>query len=185
MNRSNPYLRTIHALLIAAVLGLAPGVSASAQRAGETSSLFDPRSGRFSIPGPEARAPDTLAVTADKLWSALPGAFAELGVPLSVVDSTAHYLGAIRVTTRRPVSGLRLSTIVECGTGSYGPNAERYTVQLTVLAGVQALDASRSALAIKVDGSAAPNGLSSTVKCESNGALEDKLASIVRTQLAH
>jgi hypothetical protein len=185
MNSRTTHLRILQALFVSGVLGVAPSVSASAQRAGEAASLFDPRSGRFSIPGPEARAPDTLDVSADRLWAALPAAYAELGVPLTVVDSASHYLGAIRVTTRRPVSGLRLSAIVECGTGSFGPNAERYTVQLTLLAGVQTLDASHSALAIKVDGSAAPNGLSSTVKCESNGALEDKLASIVRRQIAH
>jgi hypothetical protein len=164
--------------------GAAP--SAHAQRAGEVTTTFDPRSGRFGGElGAGSRAPDTLEVSADRLWAVLPDAYAELGVPLTVVDTASHYLGARSVTMRRPVGGLRLSRIVECGTGSFGPNAERYTVHLTVLSAVQPIDATHSLIVTTVGGSAAPNGLSSSVTCASNGALEDKLLSVLRARLAH
>jgi hypothetical protein len=176
--------RVLGALALLVALGVAP--SAHAQRAGEVTTTFDPRSGRFGGElGEGSRAPDTLAVTADRLWAVLPDAYAELGVPLTVVDTAAHYLGARSVTMRRPVGGLRLSRIVECGTGSFGPNAERYTVQLTVLSAVQPVDATHSLVVTRVGGSAAPNGLSSSVKCQTNGALEDKLLSVLRARLAH
>ena len=176
-------IRVLGAIGVLAAFGVAP--SAQAQRAGEVTTTFDPRSGRFGGElGAGSRTPDTLEVSADRLWSALPGAYAELGVPLTVVDSAAHSLGS-QAVSRRPVGGLRLSRILECGTGSYGPNAERYTVQLTVLSAVQPVDAKRSVLITRVGGTAAPNGLNSSVKCESNGALEDRLVSILRTRLAH
>jgi hypothetical protein len=182
--RRAAYVRVMGALGLFAAFAVAP--SASAQRAGEVTTTFDPRSGRFGGElGAGSRAPDTLAVTADRLWAVLPDAYAELGVPLTVVDTAAHYLGARSVTMRRPVGGLRLSRIVECGSGSFGPNAEHYTVHLTVLSAVQTVDATHSLIVTTVGGSAAPNGLSSSVKCETNGALEDKLLSVLRARLAH
>ena len=158
-----------------------------AQRAGEASTLFDTRSGRFTgaLVAESTREPDTLAFGAAKVWAALPGVYSELGVLITIADSAGQYLGAVRVTTRRPVGGLRLSMILECGTGNYGPIAERYTVQLTLLSGVHAIDATHSTIETRVAGSASPNGLSTTVKCGSNGALEEKLVAILREQLAH
>ena len=177
-------VRVLGALGVLAAFGAVPRVQA--QRAGEVTTTFDPRSGRFGGDlGSGSREPDTLAVSADRVWAVLPEAYAELGVPLTVVDTADHYLGARSVTTRRPVSGLRLSRIVECGSGSFGPNAERYTVQLTLLSAVRPIDATHSLLAIGVGGTAAPNGLNSSVKCQTNAALEEKLLAVVRARLAH
>ena len=179
MNARAAFARVLLVLGLLATFIAAP--SAHAQRAGEVTTTFDPRSGRFGGElGGGSRPPDTLEVSADRAWAVLPGAYAELGVPLTVVDTTSHYLGARSVTMRHPVGGLRLSRILECGTGSFGPNAERYTVQLTVLSAVQSLDATHSLVTTRVGGSAAPNGLSSSVRCETEGALEEKLLSILR-----
>ena len=75
--------------------------------------------------------------------------------------------------------------ILECGTGNYGPNAERYTVQLTVLSGVRSLDAGHSTIESRVVGIASQNGLSSSVKCGTNGMLEEKIVNTLRDKLGH
>jgi hypothetical protein len=170
--------------LLLAVLAVAP--SASAQAPGVVTALFDPVSGRFSssLGDEPGRAPDTLTASAERVWSVLPSVYTELGVGLTVVDSAMRYLGAIRATTRRPVAGLRLARILECGTGNLGPNAERYTVQLTLVTGVRPIDSTHSTVVTRVVGNAAPNGLNSSVKCGSNGALEEKLLSVLRAHLA-
>src|SRR4051794_40421341 len=87
---------------------------------------FDPRSGRFatSLPNEVTRAPDTLSASADKVWAAITKAYTELGIPVTVVDTELKVVGALRATQRRPVGGERLSRVLECGTGPYGPNAE-------------------------------------------------------------
>lgn len=170
--------------VLALVAALAAPPPAWAQRGAEASSIFDPRSGRFTGKLEDAaRVPDTIAVGAAKVWSLLPGIYEELGVPLTVVDSANQVLGAIRVTTRHPVGGMRLSMILECGTGNYGPNAERYTVQLTLLSGVHPLDDTHSTVETRVSGSASPNGLSSSVKCGSNGMLEEKVVAMLHERL--
>ncbi len=164
---------------------LAPIVHASAQRAGESSGMIDMKSGRIAnvFSAASSRAPDTLATSADKVFAALPAVFASLPVPLTVVDTVARAMGAVRVTVRRPIGGERLSLLLECGSGSYGPNAERYTVQLTLLSLVRVIDASHTALDTRVSGLATQNGLSSSVGCSSTGRLEDKLAALLRQQL--
>ncbi|MES2178106.1 MAG: hypothetical protein V4550_09600 [Gemmatimonadota bacterium] len=182
-------MQTCHRARIAAlvvtgftVISIAPSAAAQgAARAGP----FDPKSGRFAtaLPSEPARAPDTLSATSDKVWAALGQVYAELGVPLSVVDSSSHVIGAVRVTQRRPVGGDRLSRLLECGSGAYGPNAERYTVQLTLLTAIQPLGDKATIVDTRAGGQASPNGLSSTVGCASSGVLEEKIAGMLRKAL--
>jgi hypothetical protein len=92
-------------------------------------------------------------------------------------------LGALRVPIRRAIGGQRLSLLLECGTGNYGPNAERYAVQLTLLAMVRVVDSTHTELQTRVEGNASPNGLSTTVRCASTGRLEEMFIALVRKQL--
>jgi hypothetical protein len=164
------------------VLGAA---RAGAQRAGESGGAIDSKSGRFlgEFSRVPARAPDTLAVSDERVFAALPAVFTALAVPLTVVDSSARAMGALRVVVRRPISGQRLSLLLECGTGSYGPNAERYTVQLTLVARAKAIDSTHSEVLTMVRGDAAPNGLNTNVPCASTGRLEERFIELLRKEL--
>lgn len=146
---------------------------------------FDPRAGKFStfISGESARAPDTIAVSSDKVWAALIQVYGELGVALTVADTQSHVLGALRLVQRKPVGGRPLSRLLECGESAYGPNADRYTVQLTALTAVESLGAKLTAIDTRVSGSAAGNGASTSVACSSSGALEERVATMVRKAL--
>jgi hypothetical protein len=164
------------------MLGAAP---AGAQRAGESGGAIDSKSGRFlnEFSRVPARAPDTLAVSAERVFAALPAVFTTLAVPLTVVDTAARAMGAVRVLVRRPISGQRLSLLLECGTGNYGPNAERYSVQLTLVARAKAVDSTHSEVLTMVSGDAAPNGLNTSVGCASTGRLEERFAELLRKEL--
>ncbi len=154
-------------------------------RTTRTVSPFDSGDGCFALSlaaYEPARVPDTLAAPAAKVWNALNQVYGELGVPVTVVDTETRVVGAIRATQRRPVGGERLSRILECGSGPYGPNAEHYTVQLTVLSAVQSVG-DKTTIDTRVGGSASPNGLNSSVNCGSTGALEEKILGAVKKQL--
>lgn len=84
---------------------------------------------------------------------------------------------------RRPIAGQRLSLLLECGTGSFGPNAERYSVQLTLVARAKAIDSTRTEVTTRVRGDASPNGLSTSVNCASSGRLEEQFAELLRKEL--
>jgi hypothetical protein len=175
-----------HLVVVSSVLlVLAAARPAAGQRAGESGGAIDMKSGRFAnvfANGP-ARAPDTLAVSEARVFAAMPAVFAALPVPLSVVDSSSKVMGALRVSVRRPIGGQRLSLLLECGTGNYGPNAERYSVQLTLLAVARAIDSTHSEVQTRVEGNASPNGLSTTVRCSSTGRLEERFAELLRKEL--
>lgn len=164
-----------------ALLALCLASTAASAQSGHFGT-FDPRSGRFAaaFAAEPARAADTLALSAPAAWVAISRAYERLGIPLTVVDSESHVIGALRATQRRAIAGERLSRLLDCGLGSYGPNADRYTVQLTALSGVQALSDGRSVVETRVSGIASPNGLSSSVNCASTGALEDRVSTELR-----
>lgn len=170
------------ALVAVVVLGAA---RAGAQRAGESGGAIDSKSGRFIqvFDGVPAHAPDTLAAMDARVFAAMPAVFAKLAVPLTVIDSSAKAMGAVRVLTRHPVAGERLSLLLECGTGNYGPNAERYSVQLTLVARAIAIDSTHTEVRTMVGGDASPNGLSTTVNCSSTGRLEERFTDLLRKEL--
>ena len=177
--------RTVQLGIAAAILALG-AARVEGQRAGESGGAIDSKSGRFltEFAGVPARAPDTLAVNDARVFAALPAVFTALAVPLTVVDSSAKAMGAVRVLVRRPIAGQRLSLLLECGTGSYGPNAERYSVQLTLVARAKAIDSTHTEVLTMVRGDAAPNGLSTSVNCASSGRLEERFAELLRKEVA-
>jgi hypothetical protein len=158
--------------------------TASAQGAARVGP-FDPRSGRFGgvINTDAARPPDTLAVSSDKVWAALIQVYADLGIPLTVADTESHVIGALRVVHRKPIGGQRLSRLLECGESAYGPNAERYSVQLTSLSAVQAVGAKMTTIDTRVGATATANGQSAGVACASSGVLEEKVTAMLRKAL--
>ena len=172
-------------LVAAAVVALG-AVQARGQRTGETGGALDARTGRFmtEFDRSPARAPDTLTASDDRVFAALPAVFIALKVPLTSVDSSAKAMGAVRVLVRRPISGQRLSLLLECGTGNFGPNAERYSVQLTLVSRAKALDATHTEVQTMVRGDASPNGLSTSVSCASTGRLEEEFAALLKKELA-
>lgn len=177
--------RTVQMGIAAAMMVFAAG-RVDAQRAGESGGAIDARSGRFlnEFTGVPARAPDTLAVSDARVFAALPAVFSALAVPLTVVDSSAKAMGAVRVLVRRPIAGDRLSLLLECGTGAYGSNAEHYSVKLTLLARARAIDSTHTEVLTMVRGDAAPNGVSTSVSCASSGRLEDRFAELLRKEVA-
>lgn len=168
-----------------ALLWAAAPPAAMAQRPGETGGAMDLQSGRFAavFSTEPVRAPDTIAASPVRTFAVLPRAFEALGVPISLVDTAAVVLGAVRVLVRRPIGGDRLSLLLECGNGSYGPNADRYSVQLTMLAAVRAVDSTHSEVHTRVEGSASPNGLNTNVRCGSTGRLEERFVALLRREL--
>lgn len=158
----------------------AAGAPSSAQD-GVQGRTFDVKSGRFGKAfGSSERPPDSLAIASGRVWAALTAVYSELDIPLSVADSETHVIGALYLSRRRPVGGERLSRILECGDGSFGPNADHYEVQLTALSGVAPIDSTHTALTIAVAGVALANGNSSRIACTTKGVLERKILDKVR-----
>ena len=131
---------------------------------------------------------EELAVPADRAWALLPLAYEAAGLPLSTLDSEKRLLGAGGVRTQGRLGGTWLSRYVDCGTAATGlPNADSYAVTLDVATQVDArADGANAALGTIVRATARPASTSTSnpVNCVSTGALEHRIAELVRAQAA-
>jgi hypothetical protein len=172
-------LRLRPADLVAALLLVAAGCASSSAKPDPSIGYtgFDARSGRFTVGagGAGERPADQLLIDAEKAFALLPKAYESLGLTPTVNDPAAKMVGVQNLVIHKPIGGERLSRLLDCGVDVTGPNADYYEVHLTVLSGVQASEGG-STLVTRVAAWAAPNGLSSSVRCGSTGRLEEKVA---------
>ena len=117
----------------------------------------------------------------DKAFAALGAAYAALGIPISKRDTAARRMGNEALRARRKVGDLLMIKVVDCGGDSGMPNAETYTVTLSVFSQVTPNDAGGSLLETVIEG-AAKNPLTNAanaVRCSSVGGLEARIQTLV------
>jgi hypothetical protein len=123
---------------------------------------------------------------AERTWALLPLAYQALGLPLTTVDPERQLLAANAVRAQANLRGTRLSRYLNCGTSTTGvPNADSYAVQMDVQTQVvPTSDRTHAGLATAVRAVGRPASTSSNarVNCVSTGALERRLAEVVREQ---
>jgi hypothetical protein len=125
---------------------------------------------------------DTLPVPAARVWAQLPAAYASVGIPLSVADSTSRTLGALRVPMRNRLGTRQLSAFVDCGLTPTGtPRANSYVVSVTALTQVQDVAGGKSVVRTAVAASARDDAASSPdLQCGSSGRIEQMLTDALR-----
>lgn len=128
-----------------------------------------------------------LDATRRQVFDAIPDAFADMGLPLPLMDQ-GRWTGAVQ--DHRAVGRLgrdRLSRFFECGVGIAGPNADTRRLQLSVYVLVQATSAEggtpiqirADAVAYSMEGTAA-----SPMTCSSHGVLERAIANALQLRVA-
>lgn len=131
---------------------------------------------------------EELAMPADRAWAVLPLAYEALGLPLTTLDSERRVIGAGGVRAQGRLGGAWLSRYVDCGTASTGlANADSYAVTLDVVTQVDGSANGANAglsTALRASGRPASTSTSNPVNCVSRGALERRLAELVREKAA-
>jgi hypothetical protein len=130
---------------------------------------------------------DAFTVTArmDSAWGALRTTLTDLGVELSFEDPASGELGNAQLKLRRRLGKQPLSSLVRCGSGSTGPNADTYLVYLTVVAFVKPIDNGIAILPLVTGHAINPEaGRSDAVDCTSTGRLEKRIGEGVRARLS-
>jgi hypothetical protein len=132
---------------------------------------------------PSARTRN-LAAPADSVWSALPAAFEQLGIPAGA-DHDQKVLGNPEFRVKR-IEGALLSSYVDCGRGVTAvPLADDYDVTLSVLTQVTPSGEGWSLVATTVSGRAKPRAVSGApVYCQSTGKLEQRIVDLVLRSLS-
>jgi hypothetical protein len=116
-----------------------------------------------------------------RVWTALPIAYDSIGIPLTVVDGKQHMTGNQGFKLQGRLGKVPLSTYVDCGSGTFGRNADSYEVYLSVITRLRATDSLDTDVITTVDAAARPMSLSQPfTKCGSKGAIEARIADLVQ-----
>ncbi|MES2522129.1 MAG: hypothetical protein V4617_05475 [Gemmatimonadota bacterium] len=122
-----------------------------------------------------------LDLTPDQAFAATERAFAALAIPVTDRDAGLRRVGNMAFRTRRKVGDLLMTKVVDCGGDTGMPNAETYTVTLTILSQITPNDAGGSVIQTLVEGSAVNplTNASNAVRCSSVGGLEARIKALL------
>lgn len=172
---ARPYLAALPLLLAAcATAGAAPEPARVTVRQLES----DAGNFRIEATSPDATATAALPFPADQAWKALPAVYTRLGMTgAGVLDEAGRVYGQRQAAVRRRLGGTPLSMYLDCGSAVPGvPNADTYSVTLTVQTRVQEAAGGGSTVATRVDAHAIPAaGSTLPVRCTSNNVLEQRI----------
>lgn len=127
----------------------------------------------------------TYTASVSAVFTALEAAFTATEIPLTLRDPARGSIGNEGYKFRRKLADLPSRRLFDCGGTSGMPNAETYTITMSVLSNVSDAGGGTVKLVTVVQASAEnPNYPGSGVACASTGVLEDRLAAAVRNRLA-
>jgi hypothetical protein len=110
-------------------------------------------------------------------WTNAQRAYADLGIPLTVKRDDIHVLGNEGMNVSHTLAKQRLSTYLDCGSGSGGPNADVYAVHMTVMTQVTPMPDNTVQIASLVTGDATSKLYGNvTATCATTGELEKEIA---------
>jgi len=122
----------------------------------------------------------------EKAWVALQAAYATLSIPVTDLNQQLRTIGNNTYRVRRKIGDVPTMRALDCGGDSGMPNAETYQLLLTVRSRIIPNDAGGSVVQTTLEGSGknATTAASSDVRCSSMGALEKRIAELVKAGVA-
>jgi hypothetical protein len=122
----------------------------------------------------------------EKAWAALQEVYATLNIPVTDLNQQARTIGNSAYRVRRRIGDVPTMRALDCGGDSGMPNAETYQLLLTVKSRIIPSDAGGSVVQTTLEGTGknATTAASSDVRCSSMGALEKRIADLVKAKVA-
>jgi hypothetical protein len=125
-----------------------------------------------------------LQLPLDKVWDALPAAYASLSIPITVNEPAHHIIGAERMRTHHYLGDARLSKLLDCGETAGGLNADTYEVNLSMLTQLQPNASGGTTVTTRVNAAAKPASTAGQYNsCVSTGQLETRLVRFIESQI--
>jgi hypothetical protein len=127
-----------------------------------------------------------VAASVDAAWAALQSAYTTLGIPVTELNAAQRTIGNPAYRVRRRIGDVPTMRALDCGGDSGMPNAETYQLLLSVKSRIIPSDAGGSVVQTTLDGTGrnATTAASSDVRCSSMGALEKRIADLVKARVA-
>src|SRR5687767_2560340 len=125
----------------------------------------------------------TLGYPVDKVWDVLPAVFAELEIPIGTMLPDRWQIGNQSYSARRRLGGVRMDRLFDCGGTSGMPNAETFTIHMSVMVHLTPREGDTQ-ITTAVDATGKPmTAGSQAVHCASTGGLEEKILASVGQKL--
>ena len=171
--------------LIALTACASAGSSPSEGESRETVRIVGASSTNLTLTSNAGAQVTRIEAAPEKVWLALPGAYAKVGIPITDVDTTHQRIANSGLKLRRQLNGTSLSRYIECGSTQIGDNADSYDVFLTVSTTVKADPGSGIAvLETMFESQAKPVSFSREyARCSTKGLLEQRIVEAVKAQL--
>jgi hypothetical protein len=117
-----------------------------------------------------------LMTTPEKAWLQVPGAYQDVGIPLSFSVPQTKIAGNQGTNLHRELTGVGLRNYFLCGDASGGPNADVYTIVLNIATQIQDGEGGSAKAATVLDATGIPmSSGSNSVHCGSTGELERRI----------
>jgi hypothetical protein len=120
------------------------------------------------------RASLSIPAAIETVWPALLQSYAELEIPLTMIDPAARAAGT-QSQSLKQIGGRSVADFFNCG-GGFGNNANRFDVLVTANTQLVAEGQTSTRVQIDVDARARASTQSIQVRCRSTGVLERELA---------
>lgn len=122
----------------------------------------------------------------ERAWAALQEAYATLTIPVTDLNQQTRTIGNNAFRVRRRIGDVPTMRALDCGGDSGMPNAETYQLLLTIKSRIIPNDAGGSVVQTTLEGTGknATTAASSDVRCSSMGALEKKIADLIKAKVA-
>ncbi|HLV26481.1 MAG TPA: hypothetical protein VKZ41_09215 [Gemmatimonadales bacterium] len=121
-----------------------------------------------------------LEMPMETAYRRLLAAYDVLGIEANAMSERERFVGARNLRLRRRLGNRRLSTLLNCGAGMTGPNADQYEITLSIISELRPAGTAATQLTSRIDATARPMGVSgNTVYCSTTGRLETEIAETV------
>ncbi len=121
--------------------------------------------------------PVNIATSPSGAFMALTVAYAELQIPLTLVDSARGTLGTLRLVRTQSLAGAPLSRLIDCGSSMSGPFADNARVALAIVSFLT--PGSRDSISLRTAVVGLAESIDGTsrepVLCSSTGFLESRI----------
>jgi len=131
--------------------------------------------------GAGGRVRESLPAPLDRVWAALPAAYAAHGLVINATQPLMHAV-ADTFTARRTIGSVAVSAIVDCGTPPTGRNADSAAVTMSVTSRLEPVQSSTTTVTNTVAAIIRqPEG--APIVCRSRGVLERRLFEALLNQV--
>ena len=118
------------------------------------------------------------------VWKVLPSAYADLGIPIEMLNPSDYRIGNQSFRVRRRIGQLPMVRLLSCGGPPGAPNAETFDITMYMVSQISPGQAGSTTLATVVQAvGRSPNFAGNDVSCASTGTLERRVEELVRAKI--